>query len=266
MEVGIMKKIWKVLLIFSLIGLLSGCGPLNRIYQKFFPEKETYNGRLEAETTRISAQTTGIVNELYIDEGDTVEAKQVIAVVNAEKLAEQKKQVEADLALNKDLLAKTKKMLEAGAATIQQRDELATRVAVLASQKKSIDLQLGDASIKSPISGIVLNKFVNKGEFVVPGTPIAEVADLSVLEALIYLPLNKLPSIKIGQGVSVLVEGLSGSIPAKITWIASESEFTPKTILTKETRTTLVYAVKLKVQNKNGSLKIGMPIDVEIKG
>lgn len=248
----------KCTIVFCLL-LVTGC--IN-----FAQKNDIYNGRLEAETIRLSSQTNGIVNMLSFQEGDQVEAGQVLAVVNKEKLALQKQQIESDLRFNRDLLRKTEKMLDTGAATKQRRDELATKVAILRAQKETLDLQLSDAAIKSPIAGVVLNKYVNKGELVVPGSLVAEVADLRELEAIIYLPLNKLPGIKIGQSVGIQVEGMSKPVAGKIIWIASESEFTPKTILTKETRTTLVYAVKIKVPNKNGELKIGMPVDVEING
>ncbi len=247
------NKIPLILLILPILVQTMGCTKI-----------ELYNGRLEADTIRLSSQTTGIVNMLSISEGDTVEPKQVIAVINKEKLLVQLQQVQADLSFNSDLLKKTESMLASGAATKQRRDELAARVDVLRAQKNGIELQLADAAIRSPIKGVILNKYVNKGEFVVPGTLVAEVADLNELKALIYLPLNKLSTIKIGQKVRIKVDGLSTAASGTITWIASEAEFTPKTILTKETRTTLVYAVKLSVPNKDGSLKIGMPIDVEL--
>jgi HlyD family secretion protein len=255
-----MQKIMRVivlLLILSFGGMFC--------YSKYFKqETHLYNGRLEADTVKLSAQTTGIVNMLSVDEGDEVEPKQVIAVVNKEKLLVQLQQVQTDLNFNRDLLKKTEAMLLSGAATKQRRDELAAKVDILKAQKNGIELQLSDAAVRSPIKGVVLNKYVNKGELVGPGSLIVDVADLTELKALIYLPLTELSAIKIGQPVKVYVDGLKEGRPGKIVWVSSEAEFTPKTILTKETRTTLVYAVKIKVPNKDGKLKIGMPIDVDI--
>lgn len=249
----------KIIVISLALFLLAGCVDVQSIMGK---KTEFYNGRLEAESIKLSSQTTGIVNMLSVDEGDEVRKGEIIAVVNKQKLLIQLQQVQADLRFNSDLLKKTESLLASGAATKQRRDELTARVEVLRAQRNGIELQLSDAAIKSPINGIVLNKYINQGEFVVPGTVVAEVADITELEALIYLPLNKLATVKIGQKVSIKIDGLKDPVPAKIIWIASEAEFTPKTILTKETRTTLVYAVKLSVPNKNGELKIGMPIDV----
>ncbi len=250
-----MKKIILSILVVGL-ALLTGC--------TFLKTPEVYNGRLEAETVKLSAQNAGIVEILTFKEGDQVKKGEILAVINKQKLYLQRKQILADLAFNRDLLAKTERLLVSGAATRQQRNELRTRVSVLNSQKANLDLQMRDGTIKSPLNGIVLNKFINQGELAAPGSLVVEVADLSELEALIYVPLQKLPEIKLGQKVAINIDGVKSSFPGKVTWIASESEFTPKTILTKETRTTLVYAVKLSVPNKEGNLKIGMPIDVSL--
>lgn len=255
-----MQKFLKVLIILFVL-VFGGMFAYGKYFKKV---PQLYNGRLEADTVKLSAQTTGIVNMLSVDEGDEVESNQVIAVVNKEKLLVQLQQIQTDLNFNRDLLKKTESMLASGAATKQRRDELAAKVDILKAQKNGIELQLSDAAVRSPIKGTVLNKYVNKGELVAPGSLIVDVADLSELKALIYLSLIELTNIKIGQEVQVHVDGLPNGRVGKIIWVSSEAEFTPKTILTKETRTTLVYAVKIKVHNKDGKLKIGMPVEVEL--
>ena len=82
------------------------------------------------------------------------------------------------------------------------------------------------------------------------------------MDLYIYLPLRELPDVKIGQDVRVIVSGAEDGYTGTVVWIASEGEFTPKTILTRETRDTLVYEVKIRVANTSGELKIGMPVDV----
>jgi HlyD family secretion protein len=251
-----MKK-HKMALGLLLAILLSGCG--------MFKNGQLYNGRLEADKIRLSSQVTGIVNQIAVEEGDAVDIGQVIAIVNKDKLYLEKEQIQAELNLKRSLLKKTINMLMSGASTGQQKDELTTRVSILEAQLHGINLRLDDATIKSPIRGVIINKFVREGELVGPGTLIVEVANLNKLEAIIYLPLEDLPSIKIGQKVTIFADGMpKRGLSATIAWISDESEFTPKTILTKETRTSLVYAVKILVENPDGKLKIGMPIDVKI--
>jgi HlyD family secretion protein len=192
-------------------------------------------------------------------------------------------QAEVQLKQDKDTLEKTEKLLSQGGATQQSRDELATKVRVeqasleilrsnyklLLAQQEELqaglelsDLAIRNATILSPVDGIILNRFHREGELVSTGTPIFELADLNFMDLYIYLPLSELPSVKIGQDVQVVVGGVDHRYTGRVVWIASEGEFTPKTVLTRETRDTLVYEVKIRVGNPSGELKIGMPVDV----
>lgn len=200
-------------------------------------------------------------------------------------LNSQMKQVVVQHQFAKDTYQKTSNMVNEGAATVQKRDELQTQVLVLQarmngirSQLRTLDskreqllaaekitrLNLRDSEIKSPVDGIIINKFHYQGELVAPGMAILEVADLSQMDVTIYISLEDLGNIKIGQQVDVLVDGQEEKLTGMVKWISSQSEFTPKTILTKDVRTTLVYAVKVSVANRDGILKIGMPVDIEI--
>lgn len=217
-----------------------------------------------------------------------IQKRQQLARLNA--LASQKQsallqidQSKVQLELNRETLEKTEKLLTQGGATMQKRDELATQVSVgesslriLQSQYDLIlaqeaelyagidltDLAIDKSSVEAPESGTILNRYHNPGELVATGTPLLEMADLSVLDLYIYLPLRQLTEVKIGQTVHIEMTGSLQPYSGTVSWIASEAEFTPKTILTKETRDTLVYEVKIRVENPSGELKIGMPADV----
>ncbi len=127
-----------------------------------------------------------------------------------------------------------------------------------------IDEQLKNNTIESPISGMVLTKYLNQGEFAVVGKPIFKMANLDLMTLKSFVTGDQLPQIKIGQQVKLLIdsgEGKTKELPGTIYWISSKAEFTPKTIQTKNERANLVYAVKIHVKN-NGYLKIGMYGDV----
>lgn len=192
-------------------------------------------------------------------------------------------QAEVQLKYNEETLEKTEKLLSQGGATRQSRDELATKVQVdqaslqilrsnyklLLAQQEELqaglelsDLAIRNATILSPVDGVILNRFHREGELVSTGTPVFELADLTFMDLYIYLPLRELPDVKVGQEVRVIVSGAQEGYSGTVVWIASEGEFTPKTILTRETRDTLVYEVKIRVVNPSGELKIGMPVDV----
>lgn len=198
----------------------------------------------------------------------------------------QKKQLTAQMKLNEDLIRKTQNLLDKGAATSQKLDELSTQNDILKAQLETLyanrsalsnkreqltavlaitDLSLNDSRITAPVDGTILNRFYNISEMVGTGMPVFEVANLSVMEAIIYVPLERLNQIHLNQPIKMSVDGLQDDFEGAIKWISSEAEFTPKTILTEETRTSLVYAVKVRAENPKGKLKIGMPVQVLIK-
>lgn len=125
--------------------------------------------------------------------------------------------------------------------------------------------QLRDARILSPLDGRVLVRYAEVGELLGVGTPIFDVADMEEMWTRIYVSATQLPRIRTGETVQVVIDGVDQTLEGTIQTIADNAEFTPKTILTEETRTTLVYAVKVGVHNPDGLLKIGMPVTVRIE-
>jgi len=155
----------------------------------------------------------------------------------------------------------------------QQIISVETQNAPIINELKSIDVQvkqLEDQITKSvivnPINGTVLVKYAEPNEITGFGRPLYKIADLSKLQLRIFISETQLPDIKIGQEVTVKIDNGEEmkSYPGTVSWIASEAEFTPKIIQTKEERVNLVYAVKIDVEN-DGSLKIGMPAEMWIE-
>jgi HlyD family secretion protein len=130
-------------------------------------------------------------------------------------------------------------------------------------QLKQIDDQIQKSKIINPVNGTVLTKYAEPGEITSFGKPLYKIADLSTMQLRVYVSETQLANIKIGQEVTVKIDDADTmkSYKGTISWIASEAEFTPKIIQTKEERVALVYAVKVDVQN-DGSLKIGMPAEM----
>ena len=120
--------------------------------------------------------------------------------------------------------------------------------------------QLSKCHIKAAVSGTVLEKYVERGEFVSTGKPLLKVAETKTMFLRAYLTSAQLQSVKTGQKVKVFADyggGKRKEYQGTITWISSRSEFTPKTILTDDERADLVYAVKVAIEN-DGYAKIGM--------
>jgi HlyD family secretion protein len=120
--------------------------------------------------------------------------------------------------------------------------------------------QINKGTIINPITGTVLTRYALKGEFETIGKPLYKIANLDTLTLKAYVTGDKLSQIKIGQQVTVRIDAGDKNYKnysGTISWISSKSEFTPKTIETKDERSNLVYALKIRVKN-DGYLKIGM--------
>jgi len=132
-------------------------------------------------------------------------------------------------------------------------------------QLKQIDDQIQKSKIVNPTKGTVLTKYAEPNEITTFGKPLYKIADLNMMQLRVYISETQLGTIKIGQNVTVKIDGVDAmkTYNGSISWIASEAEFTPKIIQTKEERVALVYAVKVDVIN-DGSLKIGMPAELWI--
>jgi len=135
----------------------------------------------------------------------------------------------------------------------------------LRAQLDAANSQFSYTEIHSPLNGVVLTKNVESGEVVNPGTPVVSIADIDALWMNIYVPEAQTGFVKLGQSVRVHVDSFPGeTFNGKITFVSSQSEFTPKTIQTPEERIKLVYRVKVSLENTQQRLKPGMPADAEI--
>ena len=127
------------------------------------------------------------------------------------------------------------------------------------------ELRLGYATIRSPLSGMVIAKHIEPGEYVSPGTPIVTVGDLVNVWLRAYISETDLGRVKLGQPAQVTTDGYPGKVyRGRVSFISSEAEFTPKNVQTEQERVKLVYRIKIDIPNPAMELKPGMPADAEI--
>lgn len=146
------------------------------------------------------------------------------------------------------------------------RNSISDNAIALQYQKEQLEVQIAKSRIASPIDGTVLIKYAEAGEYATPGRPICRIADLSDMYLRSYFTASQLADITIGQEVTVIADfgdDKQYEYKGTVTWIAEESEFTPKSIQTKDSRANLVYAVKISVEN-DGRLKLGQYGEVRL--
>lgn len=144
--------------------------------------------------------------------------------------------------------------------TNAQNKSILSEKAPLEKAVAQLQEQVNKGQIINPIQGIVLANYALKGEMQTIGKPLYKIANTDTLFLRAYVTGKQLPEIKIGQKVTVRIDDNTEDYkqyPGKITWISDKSEFSPKTIQTKDERANLVYAIKIRVIN-DGYLKIGM--------
>ena len=254
-----------------LLALLSACGSRTSDYDA--------TGTFEATEVLVSAEASGKLLYFHVEEGTRLKA--------GESVESQRPDVNKQIAATRQQIATARRekrrvenLLKAGAANQKQLDDWEAQIALLerqltaqmsslqnstnslteqgssvAIQVAQVEDQLAKCHVVSPISGTVLAKYAEAGELAAVGKPLFKVADIDQMYLRAYITSEQLSQVKLGNRVTVFSE--RKEYPGVVTWISDRSEFTPKTILTKEERANLVYAVKIAVKN-DGLLKIGM--------
>lgn len=182
------------------------------------------------------------------------ERKRVQNLVNAEaSTTKQLDDVDAQIAVLEKQLTASRSTLETTLGGLSGDEE------ALTLQIDQLDDQLAKCHLSSPISGTILAKYAQAGELTTAGKPLFKVGDLQEMILRAYITSDQLSQVKLGQQVTVHVDRgkKTATYKGTITWISSTSEFTPKTIQTRDERANLVYAIKVAVKN-DGFLKIGM--------
>lgn len=223
-----------------------------------------------------------------------LQRKQLVAQQSAllDSRPDVKKQVAAlreQIAKQNEELRRVENMLKDGAATKKQKDDIEAQVkilerqldatlstldkntstinnnsAALEAQIAALDDRISKCRIISPVGGTVLVKYAEAGELASVGKPLMKIADLDNIYLRAYFTSDQLAKVNLGDEVKVVAD-FGGEerydYTGRVAWISSESEFTPKTIQTKDSRANLVYAVKIAVEN-DGRLKIGLAGEV----
>ncbi len=248
------------------------------------------NFDIEEGMTIVANQAVGTIDSLQLH----LQRKQLLAQQSAllTSRPDVKKQVASlreQIVKQKSELRRVENMLSDGAATQKQKDDIEAQIKILEGQLEAtlstlskntstindnsvaleaqiaaLDDRISKCRILSPVGGTVLVKYAEAGELASVDKPLMKIADLKNIYLRAYFTSDQLANIKLGDEVKVVAD-FGGEerydYTGRVAWISSESEFTPKTIQTKDSRANLVYAVKIAVEN-DGRLKIGLAGEV----
>ena len=248
------------------------------------------NFDIEEGMTIVANQAVGTIDSLQLH----LQRKQLLAQQSAllTSRPDVKKQVASlreQIVKQKSELRRVENMLSDGAATQKQKDDIEAQIKILEGQLEAtlstldkntstindnsvaleaqiaaLDDRISKCRTLSPVGGTVLVKYAEAGELASVGKPLMKIADLKNIYLRAYFTSDQLANIRLGDEVKVVAD-FGGEerydYTGRVAWISSESEFTPKTIQTKDSRANLVYAVKIAVEN-DGRLKIGLAGEV----
>jgi HlyD family secretion protein len=160
-----------------------------------------------------------------------------------------------------------KVLVEQIKAAEAQRRSVAQDITATSARVAQISERIDRSRVRNPVQGTVLVTYAKPGEFVQLGQPLYKVANLDVMELRAFVTEDQLARVRVGATVRVSIDtgkGARRTLPGTVSWVSSEAEFTPTPIQTREERSNLVYAVKIRVPNAGGAIKLGMPADVQL--
>ena len=184
------------------------------------------SGTLEADETVIATRVSGAIKELPVREGDAVQPGMLLVRID------------------------------------DRAARLAVRQALDPAARQTFELQAEDFELRSPLAGVVTRVPAHVGEIAFPGQVLLAVADLSRLDLTLYVRLADLDQVRVGQAIEVTPDTDPGRVfHGVVTAVNQEAEFTPRNVQTRADRLNLVFGVRAQVDNVDGWLKPGMPVD-----
>ena len=259
------------------------------------------SGTFEATEVMVSSEASGRILSLSVHEGGALTAGQDCGLVDTLQLYLQKRSrrrdvetqtayIKEQIEVNRREADRVRNLIAADAANTKQLDDITSSIKLLETQLAATEADIAQNNtiaeaeaasyraqiaqveeslrrcrISSPIDGTVLVKYAEAGELTAAGKPLFKIADLSRMNLRAYITASQLTAVKLGQKVRVFADSGEDGVreyEGTVSWISDQSEFTPKTIQTRDERANLVYAIKVSFVN-DGYVKIGMYGDLK---
>ncbi len=252
------------------------------------------SGTVEANTVTIAAQIAGKVLERRVDKGDFIQPGDTLVIIERELLDARREELNATRSATQDELAaaridwansrrnldRLRQAYDAGSIPKRNYDDLQTaveagtrRIAALEARLQSIDaqeqslnVQIGYTTVLATVTGFVQSAPMEVGELAAAGATLFEIVDLSDTWVEIYVNETEIPNVHLGDSAKVHLDSQPEQpVTGTVSFISQRAEFTPKNVQTRKERIKLVFAVRVKVDNRDGRFKPGLPVDVYLK-
>lgn len=272
------KKGVVVLGILAVAGVAAVAGWV--VLSRDLPDDRLFaSGTVEATEVALAFRVPGVLAQRPVDEGQQVKTGQLLAVLDDREAAARLSQAQAAVRRASanhwnlaDQAKRSETLFDGGAVSQEQRDRDVTAANVAAAQLKEAEaaarvarVTLEDMRLASPIDAVVTRTHAEVGETVAAGRPVVTLTNLDKPWVRVYVPETVIGRVRLGGVADITVDSFPDRVfKGRVTYIASQAEFTPKNVQTQEERVKLVFAVDVTADNPDGTLKPGMPADVVI--
>nr|BFD59515.1 efflux RND transporter periplasmic adaptor subunit [Bdellovibrio sp. CKG001]BFD62895.1 efflux RND transporter periplasmic adaptor subunit [Bdellovibrio sp. HM001] len=213
-----------------------------------FKSSFSYAGTVEVTKVDIPARVSSVIEAFLVKEGQTVQKDQMLVRLTCEEI-----KLGYDLA--KRNFDRAAQLYRSGSIAQESYDQIKNK-------KDDIETRKGWCSVATPLKGTVLNTYFEPGEMVGPGSKLLTIGDLEEVYSYFYLPHDEIASLKLEQKIEATLPEINNKkFPGTVSYVNPEAEFTPKNVQTRQERTRLVYAVKVRFNNPDGILKPGMTLE-----
>jgi HlyD family secretion protein len=225
----------------------------------------------EAQVVAAQAEVSAAAAELAVAEEDARRFEQLLAANSGSRKQRDDAVGRAQVARARVQAARERvPIAQEGVARVKagaRREELdaaRARIDATAAQIATLEKAVADATVASPVTGIVTTTVADEGELLQPRSPIVIVTDLDRAWANVYVDEPIVPRLRVGDTATLFTDAGGEGVKGTISYISERAEFTPRNVQTAEDRSKLVYRLKVSVDNSAGTFKVGMPVEAEI--
>ena len=255
-------KALRIAFVLVLIALLAGTAWWLRNHEDKAPLTRAW-GNVDTRQISLAFEASGRILKLGPQEGAPVKAGEIIGKLDTEALRIERDRAQAELERAEAQASLSREGYRAEDIEAQRAQTLALQSRLELARRTSLDYQIEKASIlKAPADGIIRTRLAEPGDMASPSRTIYQLSIVSPKWIRTYVTENQLGLVKEGAEALISTDTI-GSLNARVSWISSTAEFTPKTVQTAELRTALVYEVRLEAADPENRLRLGQPVTVD---
>jgi HlyD family secretion protein len=224
-----------------------------------------FQGWVEADLIFISPDEYGRVETLSVREGDVVAKGAPLFTVDPDIQAADVEMAKASLANAKVAYERAQSLFKTASGTQKAVDDAEANLRTAEARLSSVQTRLTRRKMASPVNGSVQQIYYRPGELVPAGRPVLSLLPPGNIKVRFFVPETELARISLGQPVSIHCDGCRAEVPARVTFISRQSEYTPPVIYSLDERSKLVFLIEARTDTPS-ELRVGQPVDVRLGG